>query len=359
MKISLRYLPVSYCFSWTITLYTFKNTEINNEKASDSEAKSMLYLVGMHQENEEIDIITFDCFNDVTGSTESFSKMWDIQSKNYTNFPPSKIGESLYTLYDNFISSFDFHEYILFCNPLKQDYLVDISNPYYKFNNITESTKSGIIKKLTSMVQEKNKTDAVPFLNEFLEQVSFYEDRHSKSDYIKSISKFKNTKIINEIVYENIFKEIRDKQSSLKNSYIENETIQTSDEVLKFNRYMTKNQLHTLIISKLVGIEVFSYDGIPTSFLKYVCELDEDDVEDLLLECRSNISKAFFDKNSYILFWNIIERIIFEIHKEKSKKVDEVYENTKNRINKIPQYLDEMSLKYLISLLISGYKKCM
>ena len=340
-------------------MYTFTNTEINNEKASDSEAKSMLYLVGIHQENEEVDIITFDCFNDVTGSTESFSKMWDIQSKNYSNFPPSKIGESLYTLYNNFISSFDFHEYILFCNPLNQDYLVDTSSPYYKFDNISESTKSGIIKKLTSMVQEKNKTDCVPFLDEFLAQVSFYEDRHSKSDYIKSISKFKNTKIIDDKIYENIFKEIRDKQSSLKNSYIENLTIKQPNEVLKLNRHLTKNQIHTLIISKLVGIEIFSYDGIPMSFFNYVCELDEDDAEDLLLECRSNISKAFFDKNSYILFWSIIERITFEIHKEKSKKVDDVYEKTKSRINKIPQYLDEMSLKYLISLLISGYKKCM
>lgn len=340
-------------------MYTFTNTEINNEKASDSEAKSMLYLVGIHQENEEVDIITFDCFNDVTGSTESFSKMWDIQSKNYNYFPPSKIGESLYTLYNNFISSFDFHEYILFCNPLNQDYLVDTSSPYYKFDNISESTKSGIIKKLTSMVQEKNKTDCVPFLDEFLAQVSFYEDRHSKSDYIKSISKFKNTKIIDDKIYENIFKEIRDKQSSLKNSYIENLTIKQPNEVLKLNRHLTKNQIHTLIISKLVGIEIFSYDGIPMSFFNYVCELDEDDAEDLLLECRSNISKAFFDKNSYILFWSIIERITFEIHKEKSKKVDDVYEKTKSRINKIPQYLDEMSLKYLISLLISGYKKCM
>lgn len=319
----------------------------------------MLYLVGIHKENEEIDIITFDCFNDVTGSTESFSKMWDIQSKNYSYFPPSKIGESLYTLYSNFVSPFEFHEYILFCNPLNETYLVDTSTPYYKFDNLSESTKSGIIKKLTSMVQEKNKTDCVPFLDEFLAQVSFYEDRKTKSDYIKSISKFKNTKIINDKIYENIFKEIRDKQSSLKNSYIENLTIKQPDEVLNFNRHLTKNQIHTLIISKLVGIEIFSYDGIPMSFLKHVCELDEDDAEDLLLECRSNISKAFFDKNSYVLFWSIIEHIIFEIHKEKSKKVDDIYEKTKNKINKIPQYLDEMSLKYLISLLISGYKKCM
>ncbi|GIC79749.1 hypothetical protein FMO003_00300 [Moritella sp. F3] len=350
------YLSLSYCFYWTIALYTFKNTEINNEKASDSEAKSMLYLVGMHQESEEIDIITFDCFNDVTGSTDSFSKMWDIQSKNYSYFPPSKIGESLYTLYDNFISSFKFHEYILFCNPLNPDYLKDNSKSYYKFDNISESTKSRIITKLTNMIQEKSKASNAPFLNEFLAQVNFYEDHHSRTDYIKSISKFKNVDVIDEKIYENIFKEIRDKQSALKNSYIENITINKPEEVIGFKRHLTKVQIHTLIVSKLVGIEIFSYDGIPTPFFKYLSGLEEDDMEDVLLECRSNVSKAFFDKNSYILFWSVIEFMIFEIHRNKSKKVDEIYKNTKSSICKIPKYLDEMSLKYLISLLLSGHK---
>ncbi|PTO66205.1 hypothetical protein [Vibrio splendidus] len=338
-------------------MYVFKNTEINNEKASDSEAKSMLFLVGMHKESEEVDIIMFDCFNDVTGSTECFSKMWDIQSKNYKDFPPSIIGESLYTLYDNFMSSVKFHEYILFCNPLKTEYLLDDSQPLYQFDNIVDSTKVRIINKLTSLVKKNHKVSDVPYLEEFLGKLTFYEDRHSKSDYIKSISKFKNSQIVEESVYNNIFKEIRDKQSSLKNSYIENKTIEKPEEVLNFNRHLTKIQIHTLIISKLVGIEIFSFEGIPIPFINYLIGLSQDDIEDLLLDCKSNISKAFFDKNSYLFFWTIIENIAFEIHKQKTNNVDEIYEKTKSRINKIPQYLDEISLKYLISLLISGNKK--
>ncbi|ANS87432.1 hypothetical protein VSVS12_03732 [Vibrio scophthalmi] len=338
-------------------MYVFKNTEINNEKASDSEAKSMLFLVGMHQESEEIDVVTFDCFNDVTGSTECFSKMWDIQSKNYKDFPPSKIGESLYTLYDNFMSSFDFHEYILFCNPLKTEYLLDDSQPLYRFDNIVEATKIRIVNKLTTLVKKNHNISDVPYLEAFLDQVTFYEDRHSKSDYIKSISKFQSSQIVDESVYNNIFKEIRDKQSALKNSYIENKIINKPEEVLNFNRHLTKNQIHTLIISKLVGIEIFSFEGIPIPFINYLVGMSEDDIEDMLLDCKSNISKAFFDKNSYILFWSIIENITFEIHKKKTSNVDEVFNKTKSRINKIPQYLDEISLKYLISLLISGSKK--
>ena len=79
-------------------------------------------------------------------------------------------------------------------------------------------------------------------------------------------------------------------------------------------------------------------------------------MEDVLLECRSNVSKAFFDKNSYILFWSVIECMIFEIHSNKAKNVDYIYKKTKSSICKIPKYLDEMSLKYLISLLLSGHK---
>lgn len=65
-------------------MYTFKNTEINNKKASDFETKSMLYLLGMRSDSEEIEIITVDCFNDATGSNTDFSKLWDVQSKNHS-----------------------------------------------------------------------------------------------------------------------------------------------------------------------------------------------------------------------------------------------------------------------------------
>ncbi|MCA6956607.1 hypothetical protein, partial [Pectobacterium polaris] len=89
-------------------MYTFKNTERNNKKASEFETKSMLYLLGMRTDSNEIETITIDCFNDVTGACNKFEKLWDIQSKNHSTLPPSKIGESLLTLYNNYVSDFDF-----------------------------------------------------------------------------------------------------------------------------------------------------------------------------------------------------------------------------------------------------------
>jgi len=119
-------------------LYTFKNTEINNKKASDFETKSLLYLLGMRSDSEEIEIITVDCFNDVTGSNTDFSKLWDVQSKNHSSLPPSKIGESLATLYNNYISSINFNEYILFIPKLNREYLVDSSLNIYSYENINK-----------------------------------------------------------------------------------------------------------------------------------------------------------------------------------------------------------------------------
>jgi hypothetical protein len=79
-----------------VSLYTFKNTEITNKKASDFEKKSMLYLLGMRSDSNEIEIIAVDGFNDVTGAKDDFSKLVDVQSNNHSSLLPSKIyGTSL------------------------------------------------------------------------------------------------------------------------------------------------------------------------------------------------------------------------------------------------------------------------
>ena len=337
--------------------YQFTNTEINNEKASDYETKSLLYLVGMRADSDYIDIITVDCFNDVNGANEAFDRIIDIQSKNHAAFGPAKIGESLYTLYENYISSIDFQEYILFCKPLKDDYLIDKDLNYFGFDNIISKTKTGIINKLSSIIKDKNNVENPPFFDEFLSCVKFYQDTHNKSHYIKSIAKFKNKSMIRTSVYENIFKEIRDKQTALKNSYIENKVINHPIEVLDFNRHITKSQIFTIIISKLVGLEVFEQFGIPIPLYPLISNLqDQDDIEDLILECKSNLSRAFFDKNSAIHIWVIVEIIIKKVQIDKIKSIAEISEEIYTSVNIIPVYFDEMTINYLIALVISGSK---
>ncbi len=335
-------------------MYTFKNTEINNKKASDFETKSMLYLLGMRSDSAEIEIITVDCFNDVTGSNLDFSKLWDVQSKNHSSLPPSKIGESLSTLYDNYISSISFSEYILFIPKLTRDYLIDSGLNVYGYSNINLKQKKGIEKKLKEKINGNNLGSVPPLFIDFLSKVTFVEDNKKISTYIKKISKFKNKRAITEEIYERIFNEIRNAQASLKNTYIENESIVKPSEVLKFERHITKSEINTLLINRLIGIDVFSFPGIPIAFFSVIEGKDEEEIKDLLQECNENLSRAFFDKNGCREFWKLSEKIIELLKGNPKNKMTEIYEVLISKIKIRTPYLTEHTVKYMISLVKTG-----
>ena len=312
----------------------------------------------MRHDSSEITLVAVDCFNDVTGIDESFSKLWDVQSKNHSSLPPSKIGESLSTLYDNFISSISFFEYILFIPKLKREYLVDGSLNTYCYDNIKDKQKKGIERKLKEKING-NKSNIEPTLfGDFLSKITFVEDNKNISTYIKRLSKFKNKRSIPEQVYERIFLEIRNAQSSLKNTYIENETINHPSEITKFNRHITKKQIFTLLISRLIGIDdVFSFPGVPMPFLGFVAGMEEEDVKDLLQECNENLSRAFFDKNGCREFWTMSEKII-EISKENpSNSVNDTFDELVSSMKIKTPYLREKTIQYMISLVKTGLEK--
>jgi len=337
-----------------VSLYTFKNTEINNKKASDFETKSMLYLLGMRSDSDEIEIIAVDCFNDVTGSNDDFSKLWDVQSKNHSSLPPSKIGESLSTLYDNYISSITFCDYILFIPKLNREYLIDGSLSVYYYENIKEKQKKGIERKLKEKINGNKSGNTPPLFRDFLSQVTFVEDNKRISTYIKRISKFKNKKSVPEEMYERIFKEIRNAQSSLKNSYIEHKVIKHPAEVLEFNRHITKSEINTLLINRLVGIDIFAFPGVPVSFVSFIAGKDEEEVKDLLQECNENLSRAFFDKNGCREFWKLSEMIIEFVKGNLDGSVTVIYSQIESSIKIRTPYLTQETVQYMISLVKTG-----
>ena len=335
-------------------MYTFKNTEINNKKASDFETKSLLYLIGIRSDKDEIEVITVDCFNDVTGANNSFSKLWDVQSKNHKNLPPSKIGESLITLYDNYVSDFSFSSYILFIPKLKDEYLVDSSLSTYGYENINDQQKKGIEKKLIEKISGVKGSKKPPLLDDFLCNVTFVEDNKKVSTYIKKIARFKNKKIISEELYESIFNEIRDVQTALKNSYIEDEVINEPIEVLKFDRHITKKEINTLLISRLVGVEIFSFSGVPLPFLPVIKELDAESVKDLIQDCNENLSRAFFDKNGCLNFWRVSEFIIQNVRDNPESSLKNVHKALLSSVKISTNYLTEDTILYMISLVMTG-----
>lgn len=250
----------------------------------------------MRADSSEIETITIDCFNDVTGACNKFEKLWDIQSKNHSTLPPSKIGESLLTLYNNYVSDFDFFEYILFTPQLDRNYLINKSENIYNYSNFTEKTQKGIKSKLIQKLNISLLSDEEQQLNEFLDKVYFVEDVNTAVEYIKRISRFKKHSAMPVGIYETIFNEIRDRQSVLKNSYIENKIITQPKDVLLFNRHITKLDINTLIINRLVGIDIFSAKGVPIPFMRFLVGYEEEKCKDMIQDCNSNLSRCFLIK---------------------------------------------------------------
>jgi len=55
-------------------MYRFKTSERNNDRATEFETKSLLYLLTKIKGHKKIDIFIIDCFNDVTGAKENFDE---------------------------------------------------------------------------------------------------------------------------------------------------------------------------------------------------------------------------------------------------------------------------------------------
>ncbi len=95
-------------------MYKIKTSERTNDKATELETKSLLYLLTKIKGKNNVDLFIIDCFNDVTGSSSDYKKTWDVQSKGVSSLTPRTIGIGLYTLFSNYISDIDFCHYILY-----------------------------------------------------------------------------------------------------------------------------------------------------------------------------------------------------------------------------------------------------
>jgi hypothetical protein len=336
--------------------YIFRNTEMNNEKASNFETKSLLYLIGQRRDSKDVVYVTFDCFNDVSGVNEGFDKIWDIQSKNEKSLNPKKIGKYFYTLFDNFTSIFSFEEFIFFCPELNPEYKIDSSKTTYNLDNIVDNTFKRIKNGLTEEIKRVQKNPIGQTLNieTFLNKVLIVEDKITHNDYIKAVTKFKNTNLKNDDFYNSLFNDLRDIQTAKKNSCIENTSITEIREVLNFRRHLSTMDIETLIISRIIGCEIFKYKSIPIYFSPILEGMDIEDKKDLLQEYNSNLSKAFFNKNSNKTFWDVCERIVEYRTNIRDNDVENVYlllfVDYQFRIS----YITRETILYLISIIIEG-----
>ena len=109
-----------------------------------------------------------------------------------------------------------------------------------------------------------------------------------------------------------------------------------------------------LIICRIIGREVFDYKSIPLYFSPLLDGYEIEDKKDILQDCNSNLSRAFFNKNSNIIFWKTCEKIISFFESEDFKDINVVFDSVfPNYVPKI-SYLNELTIKYLISIIIEG-----
>ncbi|ERK28357.1 hypothetical protein [Clostridium intestinale] len=340
-------------------MYLIKNTEQNNQIASEYETKSLLYLLSMRKDSEVIDSFLIDCFNDVSGCNEEVDKIWDIQSKGVKSLRPKTIGSSLFTLYKNFKSSIQFDFYILFLPKIKEGYLKNETLKVYKIDNflpkMIDKIKLGLNEEYKR--REKLEDDVYPNeeeLDEFLSNIEFVVAEESKEKYIKNIIKFKKEKVKNKEFFNVIFDEIQNKQTILKNICIEGIQINKASDILAYNKLIRKIDIESLVINRLVGTEIFNNEGIRPYFVSEIIGMEEEDIKDLIQECNSQISRTLFNKNTKQPFWVLLEYIIKLLKENPKKKLNNIYDDIPNTIKKNLYTLDEIGIKYFISILKDG-----
>ncbi|WP_223457108.1 hypothetical protein [Pseudomonas sp. A-R-26] len=338
-------------------MYIFKNTERNNYKASQYETKSLLYLIGLRSDRKQISILAIDCFNDVTGLSAG-GKLWDLQSKGEAGLTPQKIGKYLYTLYSNYDSKFEFYEFIFFMPMLKGSYLKGDVGYFYNFDNFKDVEKDkvilGLSKELTRVhcVVNRSKIDS------FLERVVFVEDRELPHDYVKNVLDFKGKNKKSDSFYDEIFKEIRDRQVIKKASYIEGLSISRPLDVLSLNRHIETKDIHVLLVNRFVGIDLFSQQGIPIEFYSEATarHLDVEDLRDLIQDCQAKISRAFFNKNSKREFWKVLEVILNSVEENRSVSISDIFKDVELLVKRLT-VLDRDSVLFLSALIKEGLSR--
>lgn len=338
-------------------MYIFKNTERNNNKASQYETKSLLYMIGLRPDKKQISILAIDCFNDVTGLS-SGGKLWDLQSKGEAGLTPQKIGKYLYTLYSNFDSVFKFHEFIFFMPILKDSYLKGDVGYFYGLENFKDAQQDKIILGLSKELARVLGVVSRSKIDSFLECVVFVEDRELPHNYVKNVLDFKGKDKKSDLFYDEIFKEIRDRQLIKKASYIEGLSISRPLDVLNLGRHIETKDIHVLLVNRLVGVDLFSQQGIPIEFYSEAISrnLDVEDLRDLIQDCQAKISRAFFNKNSKREFWKVLEVILNSVEKDRSVSISDVFKDVELLVKRLT-VLDRDSVLFLSALIKEGLNK--
>ncbi|WP_202906792.1 hypothetical protein [Abyssisolibacter fermentans] len=135
--------------------YVVKSTERLRPSAADTETKALLYLMNFRSDSDQIHYFVVDFLNDLTGMTKMSDKLWDLQSKGDKKPSPNAIGRELVTLYKNYVSEFEFSNYILFLGGISNTVRIDEKQTQFNISNIKDTALANIKKGLLDECKKK------------------------------------------------------------------------------------------------------------------------------------------------------------------------------------------------------------
>jgi hypothetical protein len=309
--------------------------------------------MNFHRNSEEVHYFVIDFFNDLTGVSRYTDKLWDIQAKAPKENAAGAIGRELVTLYKNYVSEFTFDEYILFVGGIKKSILLDNKVTFgienIKLNEI-EKMKKSLIEECNLKKYIDNSKISSENVDAFLQQVKFVIDDKERIEYVKGIIRVKPSILPPDDVLEDIFKQIRDAQSSKKNNgMIEGITIHSPDVFLNYDRHLSANEIRMMALNRIVSYDILNR-GIPEYFFSIYNDYGGDS-KSMLEDCKLNISKTLFDKNNTESFWELFCNLYDVLTSNKELSINEAYLLLdKTALNRV-QFLDILSVKFFMSII--------
>ena len=341
--------------------YVISSSEKTRHSASEHETKALLYLMSFMEYSAEIHYYIIDVFNDLTGMDRYGEKLWDVQSKAAKSNGPKAIGRELVTLFKNYISEFSFNDYILFVGGVSDSFRINPSINSFHIDNVKEkalkSMRDGLIEE--ALAREYIASDKVTEenINLFLENVLFVVDSMEASNYIKEILKGHENIIPSESILVSIFNEIRDEQSSKKNSAnIEGFSLSSPDDAVNLHRHLKTGAIKLLCLQRIIHRNPMD-DGVPSPFIPIYTSFPEDQADDMLMDCKLSLSKALFNNNLSDQYWALFEETYSLILSYPNADVNSIYKNISSVTKNNCPDLDILSLKYFIAVIKEGIQK--
>ena len=317
--------------------------------------------MNLRKDSEEIYYFVVDFFNDLTGMDAISDKLWDVQSKGSKGNSPKSIGKELVTLFKNYMSDFDFVDYILFVGGVSNTVRVDDKINSFGIENVNSSALQKMIEGLKEEAKEKGYIDDRDItdanISDFLKKVRFVVDDRKPSEYVKAIIKEHPGLVPEEKVLNAIFNEIRDKQASKKNvQIVEGIVIEMQDEALRYFRHLTAADVRLLTLQRIINRNPVG-QGIPMSFMPILRACPPEQEKDFVQECQTSLSKALFNKNSAETFWALLEEVYGIILKNPLLDVNGIFNQMDKEIKKNAKDFDVLSLKYFIAQVKDGVQR--